>query len=97
VHRLVASKAREAGRILNIRVQVRTFDVMCQMIQHQLGIGILPEMALQPIASALKLKLIALDEPWARRDIDVVVPARDAIAPPTERLLQRLRVTAGFS
>jgi DNA-binding transcriptional LysR family regulator len=97
VHRLVASKAREAGRILNIRVQVRTFDVMCQMIQHHLGIGILPETALRPIASALELKLIALDEPWARRDIDVVVPAFDALAPPTARLLERLRSTSGFS
>ena len=97
VHRLIAGKAREAGRILNNRVQVRTFDVMCQMVQHQLGIGILPETALRPIADALGLKLITLDETWAARDIDVIVPASVALDPPTARLINRLLSVSDFA
>jgi DNA-binding transcriptional LysR family regulator len=91
VHRLVAGKSQEAGRILKLRVQVRSFEVMCQMVRHGLGIGILPEEALRPLADALGIKLVALDEVWAIRDIDVVVPSPDSIAPPTARLIEMLR------
>jgi DNA-binding transcriptional LysR family regulator len=91
VYRLIAGKAREAGRLLNIRVQVRTFDVMCQMVQHRLGIGILSESALRPISGALGLELIALDEDWAVRDLDLVIPIQDSHAPLTQRLVAWLR------
>jgi DNA-binding transcriptional LysR family regulator len=66
---------------------------MCQMVHHGLGIGILPEAALRPLATTLGLKLIRLDEGWAVRDIDVVVPALDRLDPPTARLIEALRRT----
>lgn len=91
VYRLLARKAREEGRTLKVRVQVRSFEAMCQMVQHGLGIGILPEAALRPLAEALGLRLITLDEPWAVRDIDVVVQSVEAVTPPVARLLRRLR------
>ena len=91
VYRLMVGKAREAGRVLKIRVQVRSFEVMCQMVQQQLGIGILPENALRPLAAALGLEVLRLEESWAQRDIDIVVPAAEGLDPPTARLLARLR------
>jgi len=91
VYRLLAGQARDAGRSLNIRVQVRSFEVMCQMVHHRLGIGILPEAALRPVADTLGLKLITLNESWAVRDIDVVVPSLDRVDPPTSRLIEALR------
>lgn len=97
VSRLIAGKAFEADRILNIRVQVRTFVVMCQMVQKRLGIGILPETAMRPVAEALGLKMVALSEDWAVRDIDVVVPEMAAHDAPTARLVEWLRRASGFS
>jgi DNA-binding transcriptional LysR family regulator len=97
VYRLITGKAREADRILNIRVQVRTFDVMCQMVQNRLGIGILPETALRPVADVLGLKVVALSDDWAVRDIDVVVPAMAALDAPTARLVSRLRQACDFA
>jgi DNA-binding transcriptional LysR family regulator len=91
IYRLMAGKAREAGRVLNIRVQVRSFEVMCQMVHHRLGIGVLPEAALRPLAEALGLKLIALDDAWATRDIDLVVPSLATMDAPTARLMAFLR------
>lgn len=93
IHRLLTERARHAGRPLKIRVQVRSFEVMCQMVRHGLGVGVLPEAALAPLAGALGLTLVRLDEPWARRDMDVVTPAGVAPGAPTERLLIRLRQT----
>jgi DNA-binding transcriptional LysR family regulator len=91
VHRLLIGKAREQSSVLRLRVQVRSFGVMCQMVSQGLGIGILPEAALRPLAEALGLRLIRLDEVWARRDIDICVPALAELDPPTARLLSALK------
>ncbi len=89
--RLVTARAREAGRYLKLRVQVRTFEVMCQMVRNGLGIGILPEEALRPLADALGLRLVALDEAWAFRTLEICVPAGEALSPPAARLLADLQ------
>lgn len=94
VHRVVTEQARERGRVLRVRVQVRSFEVMCQMVRQGLGIGILPEAALRPLAEALGLRLIGLAENWARRDIDICVPHAETLDPPTTRLLAALRASA---
>lgn len=90
VFRLVDDRAREAGRHLRLRVQVRSFEVMCQMIRHGLGIGILPEDALRPLADALGLRLVELDESWARRELAICVSEEAVLDPPAERLLDHL-------
>ncbi len=86
VYRLIDEQVRLLGRVIKLRVQVRSFEVMCQMAAHELGIGILPEAALRPLASALGIHLITLDEPWALRDLDLVV-AKDAEPNPASILL----------
>lgn len=94
VHRLLVEKARAQASVLRLRVQVRSFEVMCQMVAQGLGIGILPEAALRPLAEALGLRLIGLDEDWARRDIDICVPDAETLDPPTARLLAALQASA---
>jgi hypothetical protein len=83
-------KARELGHLLKISVQVRSFEVMCQMIHSGLGVGILPADALRPMASALGLCLIPLDESWAVRHIDIGIPANAETTQSLQRLLQAL-------
>ncbi|WP_210202536.1 LysR family transcriptional regulator [Alsobacter soli] len=90
IHRLVTDRARDAGRYLKLRVQVRSFEVMCQMIRHGLGVGILPEDALRPLADALGLRLVRLDEPWASRALEICVSAEDPLEPPAARLMAEL-------
>ena len=38
----LARAARDAGLPLRLRIQVRSFDAMCEMIAAGLGIGVLP-------------------------------------------------------
>jgi len=91
VHRLVAERAHDLGRYLRVRVQVRSFEVMCQMVHHGLGVGILPEAALRPLAMALGLRLVHLDEPWASREIDICVRENEELSSATQRLLDHLQ------
>ncbi|WP_406855733.1 LysR family transcriptional regulator [Alsobacter sp. KACC 23698] len=90
IHRLITERARDAGRYLKLRVQVRSFEVMCQMIRHGLGVGILPEDALRPLADALGLRLVRLDEPWANRALEICISAEDPLDAPAARLMAEL-------
>jgi DNA-binding transcriptional LysR family regulator len=90
IYRLVTEKVRDLGHLLKIRVQVRSYEVMCQMIQSGLGVGILPGDALRPLASALDLVLVELDEVWSKRYIDIGVPAGVEQSQPIQKLLNAL-------
>lgn len=95
VHRLLSSRARDVGRPMKVRVQVRSFEVMCLMISHGLGIGILPERALQPLAEAMGIRLVRLAESWAQRDYAICVRSFDDLESPSRRLIDFLIAPSG--
>jgi DNA-binding transcriptional LysR family regulator len=93
-HRLLSSRASELGRPMRVRVQVRSFEVMCLLISQSLGIGILPELAAQPLSKALNIRLVTLAENWARRDNAICVRAFENLEAPTSRLIDFLTSSA---
>ena len=68
------------GRRLKIRIQVRSFDAMCQMVAAGMGVGVLPTEAIQLHVQSLKLRQVALEDEWARRRL--LIGLRDAAAVP---------------
>lgn len=69
---LTSRAAQVAGKPMRLRVQLRSFDAMCQMIEANLGIGVLPAGVLKrPLPKALVA--IDLDESWARRHLLVAI------------------------
>ncbi|MDY0743996.1 LysR substrate-binding domain-containing protein [Paucibacter sp. R3-3] len=68
------------GRRLKMRIQVRSFDAMCQMVAAGLGVAILPREAIRPHLKSMHLKQIALDDAWAKRRL--LIGVRDAAAVP---------------
>ena len=85
--------ARESGLMhkpLRIRIQVRSFDAMCQMVAAGLGIAVLPLAAAQPLGQAMGLRLIELADDWVEREL--LLGARDlgALEKPVRSLLEHL-------
>lgn len=68
------------GRSLKLRLQVRSFDAMCQMVAAGLGVAVLPRAAVQPHLRSMNLRQIALDDAWASRRL--LIGLRDASAVP---------------
>lgn len=93
-HRLLSSRASAVGRPMKVRVQVRSFEVMCLMIKQGLGIGILPELAARPLSQALDIRLVRLAEHWARRDYAICVRAFENLEAPSSRLVDFLTSSA---
>jgi DNA-binding transcriptional LysR family regulator len=89
-HRLLSSRANAAGRPMKVRVQVRSFEVMCLLIKQGLGVGILPELAARPLSEALDICLITLAERWARREYAICVRAFEKLEAPSSRLIDFL-------
>ncbi len=89
-YRLLSAKASEAGRPMRVRVEVRSFEVMCTMVGQGVGYGILPEQVVRHLAKALGLAVVRLAEPWAKRSHAICVRAREEMALPAVRLIEYL-------
>lgn len=68
------------GRSLKMRLQVRSFDAMCQMVAAGLGVAVLPGEAIRPHLRSMNLREIALQDDWAKRRL--LIGVRDASAVP---------------
>ncbi|MGM9489270.1 LysR substrate-binding domain-containing protein [Ideonella sp. YS5] len=74
------------GRRLKMRIQVRSFDAICQMVAAGMGVAILPGEAIQPHVRSMNLRQIALEDAWASRSL--LIGLRDAkVVPRHVRLL----------
>ena len=65
--RLLAQQAIVAEQPLRLRVQVRSFEAVCRMVQSGLGIGVLPYLAAKTLANSMGLIAKPLTDDWAER------------------------------
>lgn len=70
----------QIGVSLRIRIHVRSFDAMCQMVAAGLGIAVLPDAAVQPLVTALGLCKLELTDAWVDREL--LLGARELAALP---------------
>lgn len=89
------SAAMAAGRTLQLRMQVRSFDAVGHMVASGLGIALLPKVAALPIVRAMQLSWRPLKDEWAQRQLKVgirkeadslVVSFRDFLHAPSQNV-----------
>lgn len=90
LHGLLQQAARHLGTPLRLRIQVRSFKAICRMIHTGMGIGILPELAVRTYLPALDVQVIALDDPWARRELKIAVRSLEALSMTARQMLEHL-------
>lgn len=88
--RLLVEQAMLADRTLQLRVEVRSFDAVCRMVQAGMGLGVLPYQAAFVLASGLGLTVRPLAEPWAERRMMVLVKKERASNTSVAKLLAYL-------
>lgn len=69
LHALLTRAAQALDMPLQQRIRVSSFDCMCRMIATGMGIGILPRGIVATHLDALPIVAVALDEPWAARQL----------------------------
>ncbi len=65
---LTSRSAEQYGQVMRVRVQVRSFDAMCQLINANLGIGVLPIGVVRE-TKPHPLKIVQIKEQWAKRKL----------------------------
>lgn len=71
---------------LTYRIEASTFDSACRIVAAGLGLAIIPREAVEPTVRALGLKLVPLQDEWARRQF-VICSRSPRYTSSTARLL----------
>lgn len=86
----ISSAAHDIGFPLRLRVQVRSFDAMSEMIASNLGIGVLPLGACCRKLAPLALKAVRLVDAWAERRLLIATSATRALSSSAALLVEHL-------
>jgi DNA-binding transcriptional LysR family regulator len=87
LQRFLSEKAERLGRRLKLRVQLRSFDAVCRLVECNVGIGVVPATTAERHAKTMSIHRIELTDEWAvrklticvRRQADLPVYARELV------------------
>jgi DNA-binding transcriptional LysR family regulator len=93
LQRFLAAKAAAAGRPLKLRVQLRSFDAVCRLVERNVGIGVVPETTVRWAAKTMAIKAVSIADAWAPRELTICVRDYDALPPYARQLVDHMRAT----
>ncbi|MCY1412618.1 Hydrogen peroxide-inducible protein activator [compost metagenome] len=82
--------ARAAGRTLDLRIHMKTFEGLCEMVAHGVGIGILPQGIAKRYRQRYSLQTLQLTDDWARRQLCLCFRDWNELSAPMQSLLAHL-------
>jgi molybdate transport repressor ModE-like protein len=92
LQRFLESKATRVGKPLRLRVQLRSFDAVCRLVECNVGVGIVPQTTAKRIARASAITIVELTDAWALRDLTICVRNSDDLPPLARQLVDHLRI-----
>jgi DNA-binding transcriptional LysR family regulator len=91
IQRFLADKAARIGKPLRLRIQLRSFDAICRMIESSVGIGIVPESTARRAATTLAISTVTLADSWAVRELTICVRSLEELPAHARELVAHLR------
>jgi len=91
LQRFLTDKAARAGRPLRARVQLRSFDAICRLVESGVGVGVVPQSIARRAVRSMTLAIIDLADDWAVRELMIVVRDLDDLRPSARELVVALR------
>jgi len=78
------------GQTMRMRIQVKSFDAICRMVEAGVGISIIPETSARRLQKNARISMVPLDEDWAQRDLKIVLRQLATLPKHTRRLFDHL-------
>ena len=94
LQRFLVGKAAREGKPLRLRVQLRSFDAVCRLVECGVGVGVVPATTAARAAKTMALAITDLADDWAIRDLTIVVRAAGELRPYAKALVESLRPTS---
>ena len=95
--RKLSAAAEAVGRRFPLRIQVRSFDVMCKMVACGLGLAILPRHGSEVYAQALQLQMVELTGLDTRRRLLLALRDRASLSAAALALVALLQARSAQS
>jgi molybdate transport repressor ModE-like protein len=83
--------AARAGRPLRLRVRLSGFDAVCRMVEHGVGLAVVPETAARRCARSMAIRAVGLTDAWALRHLAIAVRRFDELPAHAKRLVEHLK------
>jgi DNA-binding transcriptional LysR family regulator len=93
IQRFLADKANRIGRPLRLRVQLRSFDAICRLVECNVGVGIVPETTVHRTERTMAISAVRLTDPWALRELTICVRDVEVLPPYARQLVDHLRAS----
>jgi DNA-binding transcriptional LysR family regulator len=91
LQRFLAGKAAREGRPLRLRVQLRSFDAVCRLVECGVGVGVVPQTTAARAVKTMALAVTDLADDWALRELTIVVRAGGELRPYAKALVESLK------
>jgi DNA-binding transcriptional LysR family regulator len=91
LQRFLADKATRAGRTIRLRIQLRSFDGVCRLVERNVGVGIVPETTAHWAARTMAIRTVQLTDSWALRELTICVRDYKALPPYARQLVDHMR------
>jgi len=87
---MIDKQVQKQNLKINKKLQTVSFEGIRGMVEAGLGISVLPTGAIKPYLKSSKLKIIKIDEEWAKRSIKIAIKNDDSIGKAGALLLNHL-------
>jgi DNA-binding transcriptional LysR family regulator len=97
LQRFLSEKADRIGRRLKLRVQLRSFDAICRLVECNVGIGVVPATTAERHARTMAIRRVELTDEWALRNLTICVRRLADLPVYARQLVQYLAASEGLS
>ncbi|PLZ02353.1 LysR family transcriptional regulator [Burkholderia sp. WAC0059] len=90
IHAFSVQAARVLNRPLRMRIHVGNFEAACRMIEMGVGIGMLPELPARRYEKQMQIRILALNDDWAVRNLKICTRSLEALPGFARELITQL-------
>jgi DNA-binding transcriptional LysR family regulator len=91
LQRFLAAKAAREGRPLRLRVQLRSFDSVCRLVETGVGVGVVPKTTAARAVKTMRLGVVELTDDWALRELRICVRKLEELGLYARELVESLK------
>ncbi|AFN78145.1 LysR family transcriptional regulator [Stutzerimonas stutzeri DSM 10701] len=91
----IEEHARAAGHMLTLRIRMKNFEGLCEMVAHGVGLGIVPQRVASRYRRRHGYRTIALADDWAHRHLCLCFRDWETLSSPMQSLLVHLGARTG--
>jgi DNA-binding transcriptional LysR family regulator len=94
LHAHVTGHAARLGARLRFRARMNNFDAIGEMVAASIGVAVMPEVAAKRCARTMKINVIRIRDPWAKRRLAICARSFKSLPRPAKQLADHLRAAA---